>query len=90
MTTTQEDKWRQSHAKEVNDSYQLVGHFINQFNLNKKIYENCKVLIFSFHTYNLEKNLSKIDYKNLEFEVNYAPNVVNEETSKAGAIVLVE
>lgn len=68
----------------------LSSFNLSKYKDNKKIYESCKVLIFSFHTYNLEKNLSKIDYKNLEFEVNYAPNVVNEETSKAGAIVLVE
>ena len=63
-----------------------VNSLDNENNLNK----DCKVLVFSFHTYNLEKNLDKINYKNSNFEVVYAPNVVGEKNSKAGAIVLIE
>lgn len=46
-------------------------------------------MIFSFHTYNLEKNLHKIN-DNQSMYIDYAPNVINEKTSKAGAIVLIK
>ena len=59
---------------------------LNKFQINK----NCEFLIFSFHTYNLEEYLNKINFKSLGFEVIYAPNVINENTSKAGAIVIVK
>ena len=61
-----------------------------KFQNSKKINKECEVLIFSFHTYNLEKNLDKVDFKSLVYEVNYAPNVIEENTSKAGAIVLIK
>ena len=59
---------------------------LNKFQINK----DCEVLIFSFHTYNLEEYLNKVNFKSLGFEVIYAPNVVKENSSKAGAIVLVK
>ena len=64
---------------------------LSTINLNKfQINKDCEVLIFSFHTYNLEEYLNKVNFKSLGFEVIYAPNVVKENTSKAGAIVLVK
>lgn len=63
---------------------------LSKFQNNKKDNKNCEILIFSFHTYNLEENLNKIDFKDLGFEVIYAPNVVGKNTSKAGAIVLIK
>ena len=47
------------------------------------------MLIFSFHTYNLEENLNKLNYNNLKLNIKYAPKVINKE-SKAGAVVIVE
>ena len=38
----------------------------------------------------IEKNLDKWIVKSLVYEVNYAPNVIGENTSKAGAIVLIK
>ena len=65
--------------------------FLSTVDLNKfQINKDCEFLIFSFHTYNLEEYLNKINFKSLGFEVIYAPNVVKENTSKAGAIVLVK
>ena len=78
------------YSKNLRPIKPLSSFDLTKFKDNKKINESCKVLIFSFHTYNLEKYLNKIDYKNLEFEISYAPNVVKENTSKAGAIVLVK
>ncbi len=57
---------------------------------NFQIKKNCDVLIFSFHTYNLEENLKNLNYNNLKLNIKYAPKVINKETSKAGAIVIVE
>ena len=58
---------------------------LNNFLINK----NCDILIFSFHTYDLEENLENLNYSGLNLNIKYAPNVVN-DTSKSGAIVLVE
>ena len=63
---------------------------VNKLNNDNNLNKDCKVLVFSFHTYNLEKNLDKINHTNSNFEVVYAPNVVDEKNSKAGAIVLIE
>ncbi len=58
---------------------------LNNFLINK----NCDILIFSFHTYDLEENLENLNYSGLNLNIKYAPNVVK-DTSKSGAIVLVE
>ena len=58
---------------------------LNNFLINK----NCDILIFSFHTYDLEENLENLNYSGLNLNIKYAPNVVK-ETSKSGAIVIVE
>ena len=50
---------------------------------------NCNILILSFHTTNLENNLAKIQLKNKEFIIKYAPSVI-EKSSKSGAIVLLD
>ena len=63
---------------------------LNDHQMNKKNYENCEVLFFSFHTYNLEENLNELNTSNFKFDIKYAPNVINKDTSKAGAIVLIE
>ena len=57
---------------------------------NFQIKKNCDVIIFSFHTYNLEENLKNLNYNNLKLNIKYAPKVINKDTSKAGAIVIVE
>ena len=59
---------------------------LNDLRINK----NCKILVFSFHTYDLEKNLDYLSHQDLKFEIEYAPNVVAKGKSKSGAIVLVE
>ncbi len=58
---------------------------LNNFLINK----NCDILIFSFHTYDLEENLENLNYSGLNLNIKYAPNVVK-EISKSGAIVIVE
>jgi len=64
---------------------------LSKINLNNlKINKDCDVIIFSFHTYNLEKNLSNINFKDLELKTEYAPRVLYKESSKAGAIVFKE
>ena len=63
---------------------------LSNYQVNRKNNKNCNVLIFSFHTYNLEKNLKNLNFKNLKLNIKYAPKVINKETSKAGAIVLLE
>lgn len=63
---------------------------LSELNSNKiQIKKDCDVLIFSFHTYNLEENLNKLNYNNLKLNIKYAPKVINKE-SKAGAVVIVE
>lgn len=57
---------------------------------NLRINKNCKILAFSFHTYNLEKNLNNLNHQDLKLKIEYAPNVVGKGKSKSGAIVLVE
>ncbi len=62
----------------------------NKFQDIKKASKYCKIHVFSFHTYDLEENLNNLNYNNLKLNIKYAPNVVNEGTSKSGAIVLFE
>ncbi len=62
----------------------------NKFKEIIKANKYCKIHIFSFHTYDLEENLNNLNYNNLKLDIEYAPNVVNEGTSKSGAIVLIE
>ncbi len=57
---------------------------------NLRINKNCKILVFSFHTYNLEKNLDYLNHQDFKLKIEYAPNVVGKGKSKSGAIVLVE
>ena len=78
------------YSKNLRPIKPLSTFDLNKFQNNKKINIDCEVLIFSFHTYNLEKYLDMINFKNLAFKVNYAPNVVKKNTSKAGAIVIVK
>ena len=63
---------------------------LNDHQMNKKNNQNCEVLFFSFHTYNLEENLNDLNINNLKLNIKYAPKVINKETSKAGAIVLIK
>ena len=63
---------------------------VSNIDSNNNYNKDCNVLVFSFHTYNLEENLDRIGYKNSKLNVVYAPNVVGEKKSKAGAIVLIE
>ena len=63
---------------------------LSNYQINRKNNKNCNVLIFSFHTYNLEKNLKNLNFEDLKLNIKYAPRVINKETSKAGAIVLLE
>ena len=63
---------------------------LNNYEINIKDNEKCKVLVFSFHSYNLEENLNNINLENLKLDIKYAPRVINKKTSKAGAIVLVD
>ena len=62
---------------------------INKYKEKEKVNKDCKIHIFSFHTNNLEKNLKNLKYNNLKLDIKYAPDVVNERTSKSGAIVLI-
>lgn len=61
---------------------------INEYKEN--VNEDCKIHIFSFHTNNLEKNLDNLNNNNLKLDIKYAPDVVNERSSKSGAIVLIK
>ena len=47
----------------------------------------CDILIFSFHSYGLEKFIETQILKKNNLVTEYAPNVVNKNSSKAGAIV---
>ena len=80
----------QIYSKNLRPIKSLSTIDLSKFQNSKKINKDCEVLIFSFHTYNLEKNLDKVNFKSLVYEVNYAPNVIEENTSKAGAIVLIK
>ena len=80
----------QIYSKNLRPIKSLSTIDLSKFQNSKKINKDCEVLIFSFHTYNLEKNLDKVNFKSLVYEVNYAPNVIGENTSKAGAIVLIK
>jgi hypothetical protein len=72
----------------IHSSYSRPIKPLSKIDLNNlKINKDCNVVIFSFHTYNLEKNLSNINFKDLELKTEYAPRVLYKETSKAGAIV---
>ena len=74
------------YSKETRQIKKLSNINLDSLNIN----ESCKVLIFNFHNYNLEENLKLLGSNNLKFTIKYAPNVVGNEKSKSGAIVLVE
>ncbi len=74
------------YSKETRQIKKLSNINLDNLNIN----ENCKVIIFNFHNYNLEENLKLLGSNNLKFIIKYAPDVISNEKSKSGAIVLVE
>ena len=59
--------------------------------LNKYLEQNksCKTYFFSFHTKNFEDYINQLKLKGLNFSIQYAPNVRYKNSSKSGAIAII-
>jgi len=81
-------------AKQISEIYSIYDRPIKSLSeidiSNHKAKYNkvkCDTLIFSFHNYGLENLIEKKLSKKFNLTIKYAPDVVNENSSKAGAVV---